>query len=48
MGYGGGYLWLGGVVLWCVWWGWGKALNRLNDTRALFEVLSPIKKGMPF
>ena len=44
MGYGGRYLWLGGMVLW---WEGGSggvstALNRLNDNRAFFEVRPPI------
>ena len=47
MGYGGGYLWLRCVVLWWWWWGGGgvgasTALNRINDTRVLFKVRSPI------
>ena len=42
MGYNGVYLWLGGVVLWGGLGGLGESLNRLNDNRALFELMSPI------
>ena len=42
MGYGGKCLWIVCVVLWWEVGERGIALNRLNNTREIFEVMLPI------